>query len=69
MNIQSKFGDIRIIISRDTLDKADTAPFGEAQIFTIFGFGKDPNINQKKWLCSKIFLYNHPFQKLDILKL
>ena len=55
MNIQSKFGDIRIIISRDTLDKVDTAPFGEAQIFTIFGFGKDPNINQKNSCTVKYF--------------
>ena len=47
VNIQSKFGDILIITSRDSCDKADTVPFGEASILTIFNFGEDPKIIKK----------------------
>lgn len=36
-NTQSKFGDILIIFSRTTCDKADAVLFGKAYIFTIFG--------------------------------
>lgn len=43
---QFKFDDIVILISRDTCDRADAVPFGEIQIFGIFGLGDGPNINQ-----------------------
>ena len=68
MNIQSNIwwhSDHYLQIHRYT-DKANTAPFGEAYIFTIFGFGEDPNIKNSN---SKILLYNHQLKKLDILKL